>query len=304
VRPLPIPIGHTQMNKDRNMKLKWLVLLLLSLTTLSVRVFADDSEGFLFQGSYAPSKTYVTTVSTKSSNSFKLEGKSEDMKDKLKQTQFPIQIEGNQTTRMMLTTDKVDEQGNIPFVIKVVENTSSYTMGGKKVPSGPRLEDAALTGLIDGKTKRINILSIKGKDLPPQVEGILTKIFEDAQNQLEFPAYPMKPGDSFTQRLKLQIPVPGLQPLDFFTIVKYTLKEIEASFAVFDIKIDLELATKNSELQMSVEGGGLGTMRFDMKNGLPLYYVSSMDLRFTIDAPDMRFTMKSTFDTKREYAVE
>jgi hypothetical protein len=265
-----------------------------------------DSQGCLFQWSYAPSRTYATNIFIQSSNYLIPEGKSEAAKERLKQTQFPIQIESSRTTRIIITTDKADQQGNIPFVSKVIEDTTSNTVGGKKLPSTQpaAIEDAVFTGLIDQKTKRMDILSVKGKNLAPQAESSITKVLDDAQKQPQFPDYPMKIGDTFTQRLKLQIPVPGLQPVDMFNIVKYTLRKVESSFALFDVKTDFELATKNSQMQMSVEGGELGSMRFDMQNKLPLDYITSGDMRLTIDTPDVRVTIKSNTNTKMEYIAK
>jgi hypothetical protein len=111
----------------------------------------------------------------------------------------------------------------------------------------------------------------------------------------------MKIGDSFTQRLKLQVPVPGLQPVDMFAVVKYTLRRIEAPIAFFDIATDIELATKNTEMHIAVEGGGSGSMRFNLENKLPTDYVTSGNMRLTIDAPEVRVTVKGSSNTTMEY---
>ncbi len=288
------------------MNSRWLLSLALLLVSLSVQACADDSQGYLFQWSYAPSRTYATNVFIQSSNYLMLEGKSKAAKERLKQTEFPIQIESTQTTRIIITTDKADQKGNIPFVSKVIENTTSSTVGSKKLPSTQpaALQDAVFTGLIDQKTKRMNILSVKGKDLSPQAEDTITKALNEAQNQLQFPARPMKIGDSFTQRLKLQVPVPGLQPVDIFAVLKYTLRRIEAPIAFFDITTDIELATKNSEMHIAVEGGGSGSMRFDMENKLPMDYVTSENMKLTMDAPEVRVTIKSNSTTRMEYLAK
>ncbi|MBP1750758.1 MAG: hypothetical protein H6Q52_3297 [Deltaproteobacteria bacterium] len=287
------------------MNSRWLLSVALLLLSLSVQACADDSQGCLFQWSYAPSRTYATNVFIQSSNHLMLEGKSEAAKEKLKQTAFPIQIESSQTTRIIITTDEADQQGNIPFVSKVIENTTSNTVGGKKLAPTQQaaLEDAVFTGLIDQKTKRMNILSVKGKDLTPQAESMIRKALDDALNQLQFPSSPVKIGHTFAQRLKLQVPVPGLQPVDMFAVVKYTLRKIEVPVAFFDIMTDLELATKNSEMHIAVEGGGSGSMRFDMENRLPMDYVTSENMRLTIDAPEVRVTVKSNSNTRMEYTA-
>jgi hypothetical protein len=191
-------------------------------------------------------------------------------------------------------------------VSKIIESTTSNTVGGKKLPSSQpgALENDVFTGLIDQKTKRMNVLTVTGKNWTPQAERTITKAFDDVQNQLQFPATLMKVGDSFTQRLKLQVPVPGLQPGGMFGVLKYTMRRIEAPIAFFDITADIESATKSSEMHIAVEGGGLGSMRFNLENKLPMDYATSKIIRLSMDTPEVRVTVKTNSNTRMEYMAK
>jgi hypothetical protein len=80
--------------------------------------------------------------------------------------------------------------------------------------------------------------------------------------------------------------------------------QIEAPIAFFDITTDIELATKNSEMHIAVEGGGSGSMRFNLENKLPIDYVTSENMRLTMDAPEVRVTVKSNSNTRMEYTAK
>lgn len=264
---------------------------------------AEDSEGFIFEWSYAPSRVYTNTVLVDSTSYLTMKGKSKTAKEKLKTSQFPLEIKNSQRTGSVITTDKTDQYGNIPFMCKIVEHSNTNIANCKIIPSTRPdiLEEVVYTGMIDGKTKTLNIISVKGKNLPPEAENIIKEMMEEVQKQLQMPAYPLKTGDSFTNRLKLHIPVPGLQPVEMFIVLKYTLKKIESPLAFFNIKIDLELAMKESEENATAKGGGSGSMRFDIKNRLPIDCIMLLKMKVTLDTPEVKMVVKSKSNTKMEF---
>jgi hypothetical protein len=264
---------------------------------------AADSEGFIFEWSYAPNRVYTNTVLVDSTSYLTMKGKSKAAKEKLKTSQFPVEVKSSQRTGSVFTTDKTDQYGNIPFICKILEHSNTNIANGKVVPSilPDILEELVYTGIIDGKTKKVNVISIKGKNFPPEAESIIKDMVGEVQDQIQMPDYPLRPGDTFTKRLKLNIPVPGLQPVDMFIVMKFTLEKIEFPLAFFDIKNDLELAMQESEINVTAKGGGSGSMRFDIENQLPIDYIISLKMKVTLDTPEVKMVVKSKSNNKMEF---
>src|SRR5512145_984861 len=80
---------------------------------------AEDQTGYLLEYSYLPNKTYEIVVTTKSSNSLMMEGKSNATREKLKQYKFPIDIDSNRNIKIVTITDKANSVASIPFQSKV-----------------------------------------------------------------------------------------------------------------------------------------------------------------------------------------
>jgi hypothetical protein len=281
------------------------IILILLFCYICPQVFADDTKGIIFQWSYAPNRTYKSTMITDATNLFIIEGKSENVKEKLQSVPRPIEIKNSVMTKMETVSGQIDKEGNIPFTTRIVEIKSSNEMNGKITKKSNRdAPNNYFSGVVDKKTKRINILSFNGNKLPADTDELKIKMLNDAIYYMQFPDYPLKTGGTFTNRIKQQIPTRTLGTIDLILIADYKLVKLDQDFALFNITLNLEIDSSTIPKQLSIKGGGSGTMRFDMKERIPCDYWSNLNMLFSEDGPEVKFTMKSESVTKTELKSE
>lgn len=289
------------------MKLKWLILLFLISILFPIQAYADDSKKILIQQAFLPNTIYTINLYSTSSTSLTILGKSENTKEKLKDYQFPIQIQGNEATTIVMTTDNTNPDGNIPFTSKFIKNETETIINGKSIssPETNNIKNITLIGLINTKNNKINVLSIKGEKVSLKLENMLKKMYDDIQqNQPNFPKTPIKVGNTFIKQYRTQLQIPESEPINMVVTGTYTLTSIKASLATFTLESDFELLSKdNKDMKISLEGGGIGTVRFDIKNKFVIDYTTPFNIHAVIDIPDAIMTIISNADLKINYQI-
>ncbi len=265
-----------------------------------------DWEGFVFQWGYAPRKKYVLSMSSKHSVDLDIEGKTTVVKERLRDVQLPVRLKSDETSRSIITTGEADRNGIILFTGKVIEKKTLYTRGGEEFPGSETGEIESFSGLIDPATKKMGLLDVTGRNLPPGAKDAMARVLEDAQNGLQLPDYPLRIGDAHTRRQKteIEIPMPGYEAIAGIVVTTYTLKRIVTPLAFFDVRMDCEIDSKNLAGGLSAACKGTGSLRFDMQERLPREYLLSKDMTLEVDTPEARNSVRSRSTTKIEYMTQ
>ncbi len=203
-----------------------------------------------------------------------------------------------------LATKAQNANKDIPFAIAYNDVTMTGSMNGQTLP----LPDAGLKGLsflghYSDKTKKVGIDGIEGGSLDEAkkaaAEAQLAQIF----NQYSFPDTTLKIGDKFVQDVPMTVPT-AAGNADVMTKITYTLKEIKANQAIFDLSqvVDMSVNIPQANGDMVMKGTGTGNMVYDVASKFPVKTDITIDFTFKMNAggAPLSGTMKgvSTSDVK------
>jgi hypothetical protein len=281
-----------------------LSLLLVFLLGAAVPCLAQNPQEYLFSYSYVPGKTYQVNTQSQGSLSYSVEGRSAASKEKLKTMKFPVEVKVTQDLQAEVVTGQVDSQGYIPFTTRFMKHKRSTTLnGGNASPDGIRLfENIVVTGSIDRETEKPMISKVEGSDLNPDIETMVMQVVINMLSEVQFPPGPVKVGDTFLQAKVEPISLPGAPLIEIPMVIKYKLKEVKANVAIFDIAA--ELGVKSTDTKMSFDGGGSGSLRYDLARHFPVDEVTSIDMSINIEGPEAVMKAKNKTKIEINYSVK
>ena len=128
------------------------------------------------------------------------------------------------------------------------------------------------------------------------LKNTLKMSIENAQDKISFPDKPMKIGDDFDQKMPMNIPIAGLNPIKVIINTNYKLTKIKNNIAYFDLKRTIKLEVENKQFEVEASGGGKGISEFDIENMYLTKEESDLEILLTINVKDMivKTDIKST----------
>jgi hypothetical protein len=195
----------------------------------------------------------------------------------------------NMVTDLNLSTQAQDAKKNVPL-------TMSASMNGQAIPiPQTNLKGLAYLGHYSNETKKLAIDGVQGgaldADKKATAEAQLAQIF----NQYSFPDTTLKIGDTFEQTMPMTVPT-AAGNTDILTKIKYTLKEIKANEAIFDMTqtADATVNIPQAGGDMVMKGTGIGSMVYDIAGKFPVRSTINMDFAFkmSVQGAPISGTMK------------
>lgn len=276
-------------------------LLLVCLLLCSVTAWAQKKE-VKFQVRFTPNTAYTTTVSTYSKSVLNFEGSPEQMAEIEKEITLPFVIENRNEMVATTSTGALQEDKSIPATIVYGKAISTSKNNGKETVVENPVSGLVAKGRYSEESKFVIDTLISDK-LTAELENTIRYMLENVQNQIVFPADPMKVGDTFEQRVPMSMPVTGSDPIHMVIITNYKLKNIKGNIAHFDINQTVTLDMVAQGTNIAASGTGTGSSEFDIKNSFITKYESDLKMSLTADVNDVKIITSVNTQSKQHVKI-
>lgn len=265
---------------------------------LTSGVFAQQN---VFKFKYLPEQHYATQTKTVMDMSLNVKGDDAEI-EKLKSAglHMPIVLKSEDNTIAEINTGRaIENQATFPVVIRYSNVVSRQSLNDKDLPARKnQLYGHYIFGKSDAEGN-LNLDSIAGMEINDGIKAAVNRMVSRLQQQITFPDKPINIGDTFSQEVPVNVPIPGVDAM-FKVMVTYKLVSIDNGVAQFAIdqsgKINFHSKQKDMYLTGIGDGTGSGTFKYDMYKN----YVTDMqsELSFNYIMNIRNITMVGMASTK------
>lgn len=267
-------------------------LIIILLTTTFFNAFGQSAKEVVFESRFQPNSEYISETKSISKSKINFSGPEEKI-DNIKASgiKLPMIVESSNYTKS--TTHTFDLLPDSTFKAKMEYGN----MRTSQVLNGERSEkDSPISGLIVEGTynsqNKLKIDTLISDKVDDNTKNTLISTLENVQDKITFPDYPMKVGDSFEQKIPMNIPVAGVSNVGIIIVTKYKLKNISGDLATFKIKQAIELNMGMEQANISAAGDGKGVSEFDMSEKFITKYESDLTIEFSMSVEDLKIDAK------------
>lgn len=248
----------------------------------------------LFKMKMMPNRTYSSAMKMDMNMEMNYEGDTATMnKIKASGIKMPLIMQMQSGMTADIKTGSVNKSNYFPFTMNMQQQSAKVTMNGQPSPM-----PAAATPMqtmygkcpVDGL---MEIDSIPGTAMNDSLKATMKKMIKSIQSTIEFPAKPMKVGDTFTQNLPLDIPMAGMDTKMKMSAI-YKLISIANGKANFDLNFTILMDMEMGKGGMNMNGDGDGKMVYDIATSYPSDLKENMNILYSINIPQQSMTMKGT----------
>ena len=277
-------------------------LLLLSLIIATLTSYGQDK--VTFKTYFKPSRVYKTTMTTSSETEVDFTGNEEKIeKIKANGTKLPMIVAGSNEMTTTMTTGAMTADHSFPAKMTYGKIIASQIVNGKETKEEKSMSGLIIEGFYTQENK-LRIDTMISDRMDENTKRIIKSTLENVQQQISFPEKPMQVGDSFEQKLPMQIPVAGLNPVKVVITTNYKLKEISSGKAKFDIVQTVTLDMEIEQTNVSASGEGIGISEFDIANNTTTSYESDLTMTMKMTADDLIISAKINSKSKQLVTVE
>lgn len=219
---------------------------------------------------------------TSSKSEVKFDGPSEMLENlKSNGVQNPILVEGSNSVISSIKTEELLPDGSFESLITYSKVVSTQTQNGQLTQKVSPLDGVRIEGKYDSNNM-FKVDTIIGNNVNDALRNTLTSTLESIQEQIKFPDYPLKPGDTFNQTLPMTIPVAGVQNVQVVIKTDYLLKGIKNDLASFDITQTVELDMDVEGSTITASGSGTGISQYSISKEFITKYESTLTMELTV----------------------
>jgi hypothetical protein len=259
-----------------------LLLLLFSFTVKGQHVFKQH---------YVAGKQYTTQTTTDADMLMNFEADSATLQAmRSSGLELPMKVKSSQTMKIVTTISAKDANGKLPASFEYVDATMTQTVAGKEMTNPNPLKGAKIFGLINEKGE-VAVDSIQG-NASKELKEMASKMLEQFEGKVNFPARPLKIGDEFTDERPLEMPMAGGNVMKMVIKTKYKLLKVEGNEATFNQVHDLTLAMQMDKGDANATGSGKGIMKFNIKEHFASFSSTDMDMDLKMNFQNMFMTIK------------
>lgn len=265
-----------------------------------------QEKAYQFTMNILPEHTYVQEMNISSIMSMKMEVE-EGKEEMLEAMEGMDDMNMDMVMNMIVENTTGEAAGDsLPFVMIYKEFDQMMVMNGDTLPSMANpLLDASIEGWYDKSDKlKTHIVSMDGIALPPGTGEQMMASIEGLSGQVNFPDYPLKIGDSFTQKVPFNMPV-GNGSGNIELKITYTFKKVAGQKAYFDSVHEMVIDAGIEESDINATTGGTGTMIYDLETGIVVSTTSKMDMVMKMEQPGgFRMNMSGKVFTETGFSVK
>lgn len=223
--------------------------------------FSAHPQGIVFKPKYLPDHSYKISMNMNMNMTMDITGNESEMQAiKKKGVKLPMQVTSNIVTESSIKTGSMTQSNYFPMIFTYENITSKTAVNGedKPSPSNPLSGVSIVCRYTnDGK---ISVDSIPGQRINDNMRDVLTKTVTTFVNNLHFPNRPLNIGDTCSQQVPFNIPIPGINT-EMNINVQYKLISVRNNIAKFDVSetLDMNMKSEQAGKTLSMTGGGKGT---------------------------------------------
>ncbi|MBS1524295.1 MAG: hypothetical protein JST19_01520 [Bacteroidetes bacterium] len=281
----------------------------LCLLALACLLFVQlkAQNGVIFKVKYLPNKTYQSSVKLNMKLHAMISG-DQQVLDKLKSQGItqPVNVSIDMGFSGVMKTGSPNADNSYPLHLDFKIDNLSVMLGDKQVPVPPKVSetDFKAVGSIDANGK-IQIDSAAGKKANDTTQKKMQQMMDMVQKKISFPDRALKPGDSFTQTMPLNIPIDkgGVNNMQMNFSITYTLTSISGDNANFDMtpNFNLTLAVKGANI--TITGAGAGKMVYSIGNNFPVSKDGNFNMKLKVNSDKVNVDGDATITTSFTTAI-
>ncbi|HVW16522.1 MAG TPA: hypothetical protein VHB54_22005 [Mucilaginibacter sp.] len=260
-------------------------LSLLALVCLAF-IHINAQDGVTFKIKYLPNKTYQSSAKMTMKINATVSG-DQQILDKLKSQGItqPVNLSVDMEFNGVMKTGSPNADNSYPVHLDYKVDNLSVMLGDKQVPIPAKVTetDFKAVGTIDANGK-IQIDSVAGKKANDTTQRKMQQMMDMVQKKINFPDKVLKPGDSFTQTMPLNIPIgkTGANNMQMNFSITYTLTSISGDNANFDMKPDFNLTLAVKDANITMSGTGPGKMVYSIGNNFPVSKTGNFNMKLKV----------------------
>jgi hypothetical protein len=276
-------------------------LLLLSL--VAVALLSCGQNKVTFKRYFKPDKVYRTTMTTSSETEVDFSGdQTRIQRIKDNGTKLPIIVIGTSESVTTTTTGAMTADKTFPARM-VFEKVKTSQIQNDKTKDDNSMTGLIIEGFYEDGTK-LKIDTMISDTMDEATKSVIKSTLENVQQQISFPERPMKIGDTFVQKIPLQIPIGGQSPVKVVIVTNYKLTSIKNKNATFDIKQAVTLDISTEQNNVSATGTGTGVSEFDIVNSTITRYESDLAMRMSLTENNLVIAAKIKQKSKQLVTVD
>jgi hypothetical protein len=216
---------------------------------------------------------------------------------------LPMIVAGSSEMTTTMTTGAIKADHSFPAKMTYGKVIATQIVNGKETKEEKSMSGLIIEGFYTQENK-LRIDTMISDRMDENTKRIIKSTLENVQQQIKFPEKPMQVGDSFDQKLPMQIPVAGLNQVNVVITTNYQLKDISNGKAKFDLVQTVTLDIENEQTNVSATGEGTGISEFDIVNNTTTRYESDLTMTMKMTADDLVISAKINSKSKQIVTVD
>jgi len=262
-------------------------------------------QGVIFKIKYLPNKSYKTNVSVDMKANVTATGDPQIL-DKLKEQGITQPVNANLSIALggVMKTGALAADKSVPVNMDYKINNISVSANGNQVPIPPKAteKDIKLSGHISQDWK-IKIDSADGKAVADSAQQKMEQMMNMVQKNIQFPDKPLKPGDTFTQNVPMNIPVKEGNNIKIDAGVTYKLVKIADGKAYFDLTPTFNMNLVIGKVSVVMTGTGTGSMVYSIKDSFPTSKEGNINVKLKVTSPKINVDGTAVVTSKYDCVI-
>jgi len=262
-------------------------------------------QGVVFKIKYLPNHNYQTNVSVDMKANVTATGDPQIL-DKLKEQGITQPVNANLSIALggVMKTGALAADKSVPVNMDYKINNISVSANGNQVPIPPKAteKDIKLSGHISQDWK-IKIDSADGKAVADSAQKKMEQMMAMVQKNVEFPDKPLKPGDTFTQNVPMNIPVKEGNNIKIDAGVTYKLVKIADGKAYFDLTPTFNMNLVIGKVSVVMTGTGTGSMVYSIKDSFPTSKKGNINVKLKVTSPKINVDGTAVVTSKYDCVI-
>ena len=262
-------------------------------------------QGVVFKIKYLPNHNYQTNVSVDMKANVTATGDPQIL-DKLKEQGITQPVNANLSIALggVMKTGALAADKSVPVNMDYKINNISVSANGNQVPIPPKAteKDIKLSGHISQDWK-IKIDSADGKAVADSAQKKMEQMMAMVQKNVEFPDKPLKPGDTFTQNVPMNIPVKEGNNIKIDAGVTYKLVKIAGGKAYFDLTPTFNMNLVIGKVSVVMTGTGTGSMVYSIKDSFPTSKEGNINVKLKVTSPKINVDGTAVVTSKYDCVI-
>jgi hypothetical protein len=149
----------------------------------------------------------------------------------------------------------------------------NVSANGKQAPIPPTISEKTAHIVARASTDNLTTIvdSVNGVRATDSAQNQMNQMMSMMQREIQFPAAPMKPGDTFTQTIPFNMPVKGTGGnMHVDASIMYKLNRISEGKAYFDMTPKFSMNFNVQKVSISMNGSGTGKMVYSIKDNFAI----------------------------------